>query len=490
MLFWVWRLYHTAAKPDSRHRSLARATAHEHVLFIGTWFFIGVALLVLLLVLRGPRLRQVACVGVVVVIFMQGGYLQRGENKTVDAAQFFRFPPAARNVAAEVGDDQTIWVDGASLPPDLNLWYRLKAPGNYDVLGLKTYDSLYRKLLRPPSNLEVGGAQLGILGGPVKPLGTRALAVLGIRRVVTNKSYPLGTRTNIGVEAEPSNLDRGQTFQFTWQEGAHDVVVLYTQGLPSGTPLEVAFSGRGIGTTRAQRVTTRGHIAVADLPTGLPRDGQLTLTARSTGDVAGATPDARVSAVKALNSPIPGLRLDQSRDGFQVFTVTEAAGLASSPSVVTWAATNAEAFRRVVDPSFDPKKEVVLEGSPDPGGTGRASGAAGVVTVDRETPGDLTLHVKRTTPGYLVVNENDYPGWRATVDGHSRPVLRANSTFMAVAVPAGTSTVRLRFRPTSVRGGALISITAFVLMVIALTLAMWWPRERGQARQLSSSNDG
>ena len=51
----------------------------------------------------------------------------------------------------------------------------------------------------------------------------------------------------------------------------------------------------------------------------------------------------------------------------------------------------------VIDsPEFDPNRTVLLDG-----GTA-SSGAAGEVTVRRETPTEISVDVRRDTPGYMV----------------------------------------------------------------------------------------
>ena len=69
----------------------------------------------------------------------------------------------------------------------------------------------------------------------------------------------------------------------------------------------------------------------------------------------------------------------------------------------------------------------------------------GEVQVIRRAPGLLDIKTSGEHPGWIVFLETDDPGWSATVDGAPSPVRRAQSAFMAVAVPAGSAAVSLRY---------------------------------------------
>ena len=68
-------------------------------------------------------------------------------------------------------------------------------------------------------------------------------------------------------------------------------------------------------------------------------------------------------------------------------------------------------------------------------------------------------------PRRLVLADLAYPGWRATVDGRSADVLTVDGLFRGVVVPAGAHEVELRYRPLSVRVGALLSLLAVCVMM-------------------------
>jgi uncharacterized membrane protein YfhO len=85
----------------------------------------------------------------------------------------------------------------------------------------------------------------------------------------------------------------------------------------------------------------------------------------------------------------------------------------------------------------------------------------------------VVLEVTTSQPGYLVLADTWYPGWTATIDGRSSPVLRADLAFRAVALPnAGTHRVVFRYFPVGLRAGLAMSLATASAMVFA------WSRRR------------
>jgi hypothetical protein len=133
----------------------------------------------------------------------------------------------------------------------------------------------------------------------------------------------------------------------------------------------------------------------------------------------------------------------------------------------TVAADHEDAWARIQQLGFDPSTTVVLEGGMplelDPGVL------AGVEIV-RYEPNALEIRVDSEAEGYLFLSDPFYPGWQAEVDGEPTTILRANYAFRAVAVPAGSHSVTMVFRPGSWYAG--LGITAFTV-VILLILGVW-----------------
>jgi uncharacterized membrane protein YfhO len=95
-------------------------------------------------------------------------------------------------------------------------------------------------------------------------------------------------------------------------------------------------------------------------------------------------------------------------------------------------------------------------------------------------PERVEVVVELSAPGYLLLTDADYPGWRAWVDGQEVPVQTADLLFRAVPVEAGTHRVVFAFRPTGLRVGAVVTLLGMVgLMGLVLVDVL---RRRGRSR--------
>jgi uncharacterized membrane protein YfhO len=72
----------------------------------------------------------------------------------------------------------------------------------------------------------------------------------------------------------------------------------------------------------------------------------------------------------------------------------------------------------------------------------------GSVQVVQYEDARVTLRASLEAPGYLILADLYYPGWRATVNGAVVPVLRADGVFRALALPAGEHEILFVYRPT------------------------------------------
>jgi hypothetical protein len=130
---------------------------------------------------------------------------------------------------------------------------------------------------------------------------------------------------------------------------------------------------------------------------------------------------------------------------------------------VVAAARVEEALALPYGAGFDPTRDVALEAA------GTADCREGGVTREAWHPGLERYRSQADGVGYLVSRASFARGWRAFVDGRPAPVLRANGKNKAVAVPAGSHEVVLRYESPGLRGGVIVT-GAFVLVLIAALL--------------------
>jgi membrane protein YfhO len=123
-------------------------------------------------------------------------------------------------------------------------------------------------------------------------------------------------------------------------------------------------------------------------------------------------------------------------------------------------ASEPDSVHLLADPTFDPRREVILPATtPVPPAPPAFDGDVRTLWRRGDSLGFATT---ANAAGYLVVLDTFLPDWTATVDGVPAEVLRANVVFRAVAVPAGSHTVALRYRPRSVVTGLLVSGASLV----------------------------
>ena len=110
-----------------------------------------------------------------------------------------------------------------------------------------------------------------------------------------------------------------------------------------------------------------------------------------------------------------------------------------------------------------------METSPPSGFTGApGDGRQGSVIFVQNDPERVVLRVDAPQRGFLVLADQWFPGWQATVGGTPVPILRADYVFRLVEVPAGRSTVEFRYVPDALLLGALISAVTAGAIVLAL----------------------
>jgi hypothetical protein len=133
-------------------------------------------------------------------------------------------------------------------------------------------------------------------------------------------------------------------------------------------------------------------------------------------------------------------------------------------------------LERLKESDFNPLERVILgEESLSPesssvvnalgGGAAQPVSAANILSYESQR---VRIETQTSAPAILVLNDANYPGWRALVNGQPAPILTADYLFRGVVVPSGHVRVEFVYAPTSFRVGAAISLASFVALVLPL----------------------
>ena len=149
-------------------------------------------------------------------------------------------------------------------------------------------------------------------------------------------------------------------------------------------------------------------------------------------------------------------------------------------------AGDAATLATVLNPQFDVKRAAIFDSSsttPDTKNATTLPEALNIpVTVSRYDPGAIDLKIDGSAPAgsALVVSENYYPGWSATVDGKAVDISRADYTLMGIPLPANAKSISLRFSSAPYDRGKTITLIALLLAIVATVVGAAADRKRVQ----------
>jgi len=128
----------------------------------------------------------------------------------------------------------------------------------------------------------------------------------------------------------------------------------------------------------------------------------------------------------------------------------------------------------VTAPGFD-GRGVAVTSTPVPGLPQSSSAAApGGADARLESYGaeKVVIRATATAPSLLVLTDDFYPGWNATVDGRSETVQRVDYLLRGVSLSPGTHTIVFRYQPTSWKLGVIISLLCALGLLAAVASAL------------------
>ena len=160
--------------------------------------------------------------------------------------------------------------------------------------------------------------------------------------------------------------------------------------------------------------------------------------------------------------PDAGREVFTSPQGWRVWERTTAFPRAWVVHNITVARSRDEAFQMVLSTAVNLRDSVVLDRQlPVEACTDR-----GDAQIDQHENQHVTLMVQPACAGVLVLSDNWYPGWEATLDGRPVPILEADAALRGIVVPGGRHKVDMRYRPASILWGGIISLVTFLFVAV------------------------
>jgi hypothetical protein len=130
----------------------------------------------------------------------------------------------------------------------------------------------------------------------------------------------------------------------------------------------------------------------------------------------------------------------------------------------------------LADPAFDLAGTALLS-APLPAGlelpTDTSPSRSDQVTIVKYEPETVQIATSSSIAGLLMLSDEAFPGWVATVDEHEVPTITADNALRSVYLPPGAHTVVFSYRPLAFQVGAVVSLAAFTLLSILAILSRW-----------------
>lgn len=116
----------------------------------------------------------------------------------------------------------------------------------------------------------------------------------------------------------------------------------------------------------------------------------------------------------------------------------------------------------VTDKTFQPKEYVILNSIPSIPLRNKQTDEK--VTIVSYSPNTIKVSLQLQNPGFLVLSELWYPGWKAYDNGKELPIYRADFLLRSVSLPKGNHIILWQYDPVSFKVGASISLLSLSII--------------------------
>jgi hypothetical protein len=122
---------------------------------------------------------------------------------------------------------------------------------------------------------------------------------------------------------------------------------------------------------------------------------------------------------------------------------------------------------------------------------GQFSCTEATVTIEKLEPEQVTISAELNGKGLLVLTDQFYPGWQASIDGKPTEIYRANYLFRCVVAPAGKHRIVFEYRPKSFFYGKILFFAGIIFITaMAFVHALSLKRPRIQSLMMKGAPPG
>lgn len=142
------------------------------------------------------------------------------------------------------------------------------------------------------------------------------------------------------------------------------------------------------------------------------------------------------------------------------------------------ARSKSEVFRLLNSPSFNPRRQAILEREPS---AKPLKPDTSTVVITKYGAHEIALETYSDKPALLVLSEVYYPaGWKAYLDGVETEIYKTNYILRSVVVPEGKHTVVFRYHSKTYDQGLRISFVGWGIsfLLIVIGVVQWVLRKR------------
>lgn len=118
-------------------------------------------------------------------------------------------------------------------------------------------------------------------------------------------------------------------------------------------------------------------------------------------------------------------------------------------------------LNKLREKNFDPKKQIILQKKPNVSLTNSSSFKK--VSINHREPNKIKLKTNLEEPGFLVLSEIDYPGWKAFDNGEELEIYNADYILRSIYLSKGEHNISFVYDPSSYKVGKTISLLTLFL---------------------------